>query len=134
VRTRHDQQRVGQLLTNLLGNAVKFTPPGGTVTLTLERSGDDAVLRVSDTGIGIDAAELPHVFDRFYRGTRAAEARATGSGLGLSIVKSIVDMHRGVITVDSAPDRGTTVEVRLPRDPETALLSVTDSSPARGRR
>ena len=134
VRTRHDQQRVGQLLTNLLGNAVKFTPPGGTVTLTLERSGDDAVLRVTDTGIGIDAAELPHVFDRFYRGTRAAEARATGSGLGLSIVKSIVDMHRGVITVDSAPDRGTTVEVRLPRDPETALLSVTDSSPARGRR
>lgn len=133
LRTRHDQQRVGQLLSNLLGNAVKFTPAGGTVTLTLERDGDGAVLRVTDTGIGIDPAELPHVFDRFYRGTRAAEARATGSGLGLSIVKSIVDMHHGVITVDSAPDQGTVVEVRLPHDPETAPAPMTDSSPPRGR-
>ena len=131
VRTRHDQQRIGQLLSNLLGNAVKFTPSGGRVTLTLERDGDGAVLRVSDTGIGIDATELPRIFDRFYRGTRAAEARATGSGLGLAIVKSIVDMHRGRITVDSAPGQGTTVEVRLPRDPET--VRVTDSSSARGR-
>ena len=131
VRTRHDQQRIGQLLSNLLGNAVKFTPSGGSVTLTLERNGDGAVLRVSDTGIGIDASELPHIFDRFYRGTRAAEARATGSGLGLAIVKSIVDMHRGLITVDSAADRGTTVEVRLPKDPDA--VTVTDSSSARGR-
>lgn len=131
VRTKHDQQRIGQLLSNLLANAVKFTPSGGTVTLTLSRNGEGGILRVSDTGIGIDASELPHVFERFYRGTRAAEARATGSGLGLAIVKSIVDMHRGVITVDSAPGRGTTVEVRLPRDPEAT--TVTDSSSARGR-
>ena len=131
MRTRHDQQRIGQLLSNLLGNAVKFTPTGGTVTLALERNGDGAVLRVSDDGIGIDAVELPHVFDRFYRGTRAAETRATGSGLGLAIAKSIVDMHRGVITVDSAPGAGTTVEVRLPRDPDAAR--VTDSSSPRGR-
>jgi signal transduction histidine kinase len=120
VRTRHDQRRVGQLLSNLLGNAVKFTPAGGHVTLSLERDTDSAILRVSDTGIGIDADELPRVFDRFYRGTGAAEARATGSGLGLAIVKSIVDMHRGVITIDSTPGRGTTVEVRLPRDPSAA--------------
>jgi signal transduction histidine kinase len=133
LRTRHDQQRVGQLLSNLLGNAVKFTPSGGRVTLALERDGDGAILRVTDTGIGIDATELPHIFDRFYRGTRAAQARATGSGLGLSIAKSIVDMHHGVITVDSAPGRGTTVEVRLPRDPETTAPSMTDSSSARGR-
>ena len=135
VRTRHDQQRIGQLLTNLLANAVKFTPPGGHVTLSLERNGNGAVMRVSDSGIGIDPSELPHIFDRFYRGNRAAEARATGSGLGLAIVKSIVDMHRGVITVDSAPDRGTTVEVRLPRDPDAERVAerVTDSSPPRGR-
>jgi signal transduction histidine kinase len=120
VRTRHDQQRVGQVLSNLLGNAVKFTPAGGHVTLSLERDTDAAILRVSDTGVGIDADELPRVFDRFYRGTGAAEARATGSGLGLAIVKSIVDMHRGVITIDSTPGRGTTVEVRLPRDPAAA--------------
>jgi signal transduction histidine kinase len=124
VRTRHDQQRVGQLLSNLLGNAVKFTPPGGRVTLTLERDTDAAILRVADTGIGIDAGELPRIFDRFYRGTHAAEIRATGSGLGLAIVKSIVDMHRGVITVDSAPGRGTTVEVRLPRDPSAASAAA----------
>lgn len=132
VRTRHDQQRVGQLLSNLLGNAIKFTPSGGSVTLTLARNGEGGVLRISDTGIGIEAAELPHIFERFYRGTRAADARATGSGLGLAIVKSIVDMHRGVITVDSSPERGTTIEVRLPRDPEAA--TVTDSSSGRGRR
>lgn len=131
VRTRHDQQRVGQLLSNLLGNAVKFTPAGGSVTLSLERDGDAAVLRVTDTGIGIDPDELPHVFERFYRGTGAAETRATGSGLGLAIAKSIVDMHHGVITVDSAPGRGTTVEVRLPRDPDA--VTVTETSSARGR-
>ena len=131
VRTRHDQQRVGQLLSNLLGNAVKFTSSGGSVTLSLERNGDSAIMRVADTGIGIDPTELPHVFDRFYRGTGAAETRALGSGLGLAIAKSIVDMHHGLITVDSSPGDGTTVEVRLPRDPEATL--VTDSSSPRGR-
>ena len=88
-------------------------------------------MRVADTGIGIDPTELPHVFDRFYRGTGAAETRALGSGLGLAIAKSIVDMHHGLITVDSSPGEGTTVEVRLPRDPEATL--VTDSSSPRGR-
>lgn len=133
VRTRHDQQRIGQLLSNLLGNAVKFTPSGGSVTLTVEADGDGGILRVADTGIGIAPSELSHIFDRFYRGTRAAQERATGSGLGLAIVKSIVDMHRGVIAVDSTPGHGTTVEVKLPRDPETSAVTVTDSSPARGR-
>jgi signal transduction histidine kinase len=129
VRTRHDQQRVGQLLSNLLGNAIKFTPSGGHVTLSVERDTDQAILRVTDDGIGIAADELPRVFDRFYRGTAAAEARATGSGLGLAIVKSIVDMHRGVITIDSTPGRGTTVEVRLPRDPAAVTSAPGAASP-----
>jgi signal transduction histidine kinase len=74
---------------------------------------------VSDTGVGIDSAELPRIFDRFYRGTLAHEARASGSGLGLAIVKSIVDLHAGRITVDSKLGMGTTFSVILPKDPRS---------------
>jgi two-component system phosphate regulon sensor histidine kinase PhoR len=119
VRTRHDQQRIGQLLSNLLANAVKFTPPGGHVTLSLDRNGNGAVMRVSDSGIGIDPSELPHIFDRFYRGSRANEARGAGSGLGLAIVRSIVDMHGGTVTVESGPGAGSRFTVRLPSDPRS---------------
>ncbi|OGN86812.1 MAG: hypothetical protein A2X23_08495 [Chloroflexi bacterium GWC2_73_18] len=123
VRTRHDQQRVGQLIGNLIDNAVKFTPAGGRVVVRLEPADDGATISVADTGIGIGPEELPHIFDRFYRGTRAAEARAAGSGLGLAIVKSIVDMHRGRISVDSRSGEGTTVTVRLPRDPASVAAA-----------
>ena len=78
---------------------------------------------VSDTGAGIAPDEMPYVFDRFWRGARTPELRASGSGLGLSIVKSIVDMHEGTINITSAPDTGTRVTVDLPR-------SVAVSSPA----
>ena len=126
VRQRHDPQRIGQVLTNLVGNALKFTPSGGTVTVSLEPVADGALLVVADTGVGIDAAELPHVFDRFYRGTLANEERGTGSGLGLSIVRSVVEMHGGTVSVESVLDEGTRVTVHLPRD-------VTVSSPSGGR-
>jgi signal transduction histidine kinase len=126
VRQRHDPQRIGQVLTNLIGNALKFTPPGGTVTVSLEPVADGAMLVVADTGVGIDAAELPHVFDRFYRGTLANEERGTGSGLGLSIVRSVVEMHGGTASVASTLGEGTRVTVHLPRD-------VTVSSPSGGR-
>jgi two-component system phosphate regulon sensor histidine kinase PhoR len=120
VRVRHDPQRIGQVAANLLGNAIKFTPPGGTVVLTLEPHRDGARLEVRDTGVGIDASEIPHVFERFYRGSRANEARGSGSGLGLAIVKSIVDMHGGRIAVESRVGAGTTFTVILPRDPKHA--------------
>jgi len=126
VRQRHDPQRVGQVLSNLVGNALKFTPAGGRVAISLKAVRDGADLRVSDTGVGIDSAELPHVFDRFYRGSRAMEQRAGGSGLGLAIVRSIVEMHGGRVTVTSKLGRGTEVTVHLPRE-------VTQSSPAGGR-
>ena len=123
VRQRHDPQRIGQVLSNLIGNAIKFTPAGGSVTVSLEATGDGARLSVADTGVGITAEELPHVFERFYRGTQVSEERGSGSGLGLSIVHSIVDMHGGRVTVDSQPGEGTTVAVDLPRE-------VAQSSPS----
>jgi signal transduction histidine kinase len=117
---RHDPPRIGQVVSNLVGNALKFTPRGGSVQVTLEpfRLGS-ARLQVSDTGVGIDAAELPLIFGRFYRGSRANEARSSGSGLGLAIVRSIVEMHGGRIAVESGIGTGSTFTVTLPSDPRT---------------
>ncbi|MEX1296671.1 MAG: HAMP domain-containing sensor histidine kinase [Candidatus Limnocylindrales bacterium] len=119
----HDPPRLGQVLGNLIGNAIKFTPAGGTVEVAVKRTAEGASFIVSDTGVGIDPDELEHVFDRFYRGTRRREERAGGSGLGLAIARSIVDMHHGRISISSTPDVGTEVVVTLPED-------VAASSPA----
>jgi signal transduction histidine kinase len=120
VRIRHDPQRVGQVMANLIGNALKFTPPGGTVTVEVRPQRGGAAVVVRDTGVGIDTTELPHIFERFYRGSQASEARGSGSGLGLAIVKSIVDMHGGRVAVESRLGTGTTFTVTLPRDPRPA--------------
>ena len=112
----HDPPRLGQVLANLIGNAVKFTPAGGHVRVGLEPTSEGARFTVADDGVGIDPDELEHVFDRFYRGTRMPEERASGSGLGLAIVRSIVDMHGGRVAITSRPDAGTTVEIDLPVD------------------
>jgi signal transduction histidine kinase len=117
LRIRHDPPRIGQVLTNLIGNAIKFTPPGGSVAIALGPHRDGARIDVTDTGVGIDAGELPRIFDRFFRGSRANEARGSGSGLGLAIVRSIVDMHHGSIAVDSRLGTGSRFTVILPRDP-----------------
>ncbi len=116
LRQRHDPMRVGQVLSNLIGNAIKFTPPGGRVDVELRPTAEGAEISVSDTGVGIDADELPHIFERFYRGSRTPQERGAGSGLGLSIAKSIMDMHHGRISVQTAADTGTRVVVTLPRD------------------
>jgi signal transduction histidine kinase len=124
---RHDAQRMGQVVTNLVGNALKFTPRGGSVHVRVIPHGSGGSIEVTDTGVGIDPSELPHIFDRFYRGSRANEARGSGSGLGLAIVKSIVDMHRGRVTVESLVGRGTTFTVTVsdgPDDLEPAVASV----------
>jgi signal transduction histidine kinase len=119
LRIRHDPQRVGQVVTNLVGNAIKFTPKGGSVEVVVAPFGDGARIDVTDTGTGIDASELPRIFERFYRGSLANEARGSGSGLGLAIVRSIVDMHGGSVTVDSRLGAGSRFSVFLPRDPRT---------------
>jgi two-component system sensor histidine kinase MtrB len=111
----HDPPRLGQVLGNLISNAIKFTPAGGHVQVAVAATEEGARFIVRDDGVGIDPAELEHVFDRFYRGTRRPEERAGGSGLGLAIARSIVDMHEGRVTISSTPDVGTEVEVTLPR-------------------
>ncbi len=117
VRIRHDPQRIGQVVANLVNNALKFTGREGSVTVDVAATPDGARIDVADTGVGIDPAELPHIFERFYRGSRANEARGSGSGLGLAIVQSIVDMHGGSIFVESTIGAGARFTVLLPRDP-----------------
>jgi signal transduction histidine kinase len=110
-----DRERIVQLLTNLVGNGLKFTPRGGQVRVMLTDQPEGAVLEVRDSGPGILASEMPHVFERFFRGTNVGEARASGSGLGLAIARSIVEMHGGQIEVASAIGEGSAFTVRLPR-------------------
>lgn len=112
-----DADRIARVLSNLLSNAAKYSPTGGTIRLTLGREEGDggswALLTVRDTGVGIPAADLPHVFDRFRRGSNVA-GHIRGTGIGLASVKQIVEQHGGRITLRSREDRGTTVVVRLP--------------------
>ena len=109
-----DRLRLRQLFLNLIDNAIKYTPDGGKVTLALERENGLVVFRVSDTGIGIPDADLPRIFDRFYRVDKARSREMGGTGLGLSIAKWIAELHRGTITVDSEVLKGAVFTVRLP--------------------
>ncbi len=111
-----DADRLKQLLLNLVGNAIAYTPEGGTVTLSLHRRPDGMVrICVADTGIGIAPNDLPHIFDRFWRVDRARTRKAGGSGLGLSIAKSIAEAHGGTLQVESELGKGSTFEVLLPQ-------------------
>ena len=109
-----DPGKLAQVCYNIIENAIKYTPDGGTITVTLHRMGRDAVLEISDTGVGIPAEDLPHVFDRFYRVDKARSRDTGGTGLGLSIVQQIVRLHAGSVTVSSEPGKGTTFTVQLP--------------------
>lgn len=102
-----------QLLLILVDNALKYTPRGGSVWISLDRSGDGAVLTVRDTGMGISPEDLPHVFERFYRADKARAREEGGAGLGLAIAKWIAEEHHGDLTVESELGRGTTFSLRL---------------------
>jgi signal transduction histidine kinase len=115
VMLEFDRERIVQLLTNLVGNGLKFTPRGGQVRVTLSDPPEGAMIEVRDSGPGILASELPHVFERFFRGTNVGDARASGSGLGLAIARAIVEMHGGQIEVASKIGEGSAFIVRLPR-------------------
>ncbi len=109
-----DESLLLQLLLNLLDNAIKYTPAGGTVRANWALEGESAFVTVSDTGIGIEPEHVPHVFERFYRVDKARSRSEGGTGLGLAISRWIVDAHGGEITVASTPGHGTSVTVRLP--------------------
>ncbi|HYE59320.1 MAG TPA: HAMP domain-containing sensor histidine kinase, partial [Rhodothermales bacterium] len=112
-----DGTRLLRLLDNLLGNARTHTPSGGTVTLRARPEGDGVVVEVADTGVGIDPEVLPHLFDRYWRGSDARTRRPDGSGtgLGLAIAAQIARLHGGTLTVESAPGAGSTFTLRLAR-------------------
>ena len=111
-----DRERFAELLANLVGNAIRYNRDGGKVEVRLRRQNGDALLEVADTGIGIPADELPHVFERFYRVDKARSRALGGSGLGLAIAKWVVEAHGGRITVASTVGAGTTFAVSLPRE------------------
>lgn len=116
VTLRADGPRMGQVVRNLMTNAIKFTPVGGTVTLSVETRDEEALLCVRDTGVGIAPEHVEKIFDRFYQvSAPGPNARAHGQGLGLAIVRIIVEGHGGVITVDTAPRQGSAFTVHLPR-------------------
>jgi signal transduction histidine kinase len=117
VRVHGDEESLRRVMLILLDNAIKYTPirgeeGEGRVIVSLERSDGQAVLRVRDTGIGIDPADLPHIFERFYRADRARSRQ--GTGLGLSIAQTLVEQMGGHITAESMPGKGSTFSVRLP--------------------
>src|SRR5262249_5352646 len=101
-----DEDELHRVLVNLLENAQNYTPEGGTVAISTSLDSDRVTVKVSDTGIGIDSDELPHIFNRFYRSDRAKASIKSGSGLGLAIVKRVVDLHHGTIEVQSSPGQG----------------------------
>jgi two-component system sensor histidine kinase BaeS len=112
VPIRADADRMHQAVVNLLANAARYCRPGDTVTVRAFKSGNIAVVQVADTGPGIDPADLPHVFDRLWRGTTSATV--TGSGIGLAVVRELVTAHCGTVDVDSPPGGGTTFTIALP--------------------
>jgi len=107
--------RLRQVVVNLLDNAIKYTPEGGRIVVRVKTEPNWAILEVIDNGIGISQEALPHVFDRFYRSEQVEARKARGTGLGLSMVQSIVEAHGGKVTVESSEDKGSTFRVEFPR-------------------
>ncbi len=123
-----DDDRLHQLLTNLLENAVRFTPAGGRVTVTARPEGNRATLVVEDTGVGISPEHLQRIFDRFYRVDPARNRATGGTGLGLAIVRRIAESHGGGVCVESEPGRGARFTVTLPLAPEVRADAVASAA------
>jgi signal transduction histidine kinase len=109
-----DPDALRSAIQNIVGNAVKYSPEGATVDVAANRQGTAVQIRVVDRGLGIDNDDLPHVFKPFYRGRRAVDAQVRGSGVGLSVVRHVIDAHHGTIEIDSRASEGTTVTIVLP--------------------
>lgn len=133
-----DEARLAQVVSNLLTNAARYTPPGGDISLTAVVEGSDLVLRVKDSGMGIDADTLPKIFDVFVQGTRAIDRREGGLGIGLALVRNLVALHGGTVSAHSeGRDRGSEFIVRLPvapaTDAEPAFLQPPPRAPVQAR-
>jgi two-component system sensor histidine kinase BaeS len=111
---RLDAPRIGRVLNNLIGNALRHTPAGGAVSVSARRESGHVLIEVSDSGEGIRPEDLPHVFERFYRGEKSRNRDTGGSGLGLAIARGIVQAHGGEIRAQSQPGAGTTFHISLP--------------------
>jgi two-component system sensor histidine kinase SenX3 len=110
-----DETQLTSMFTNLVDNAVKYTPPGGRVEVVGGSEASEIVISISDTGIGITEGKIPRIFERFYRVDKARSKATGGTGLGLSIVRHVAQNHGGRVTVESAPNEGSTFTVFLPR-------------------
>lgn len=114
-----DRERMQQVMTNLVSNAVKYSAAGGCIRVTVEDRGDSGVIRVEDQGIGIPAEDLKRIFERFYRTDKSRTRKTGGAGIGLTIVKAIVQAHRGTVTAESEAGKGSVFTVTLPKDDPT---------------
>jgi two-component system, OmpR family, phosphate regulon sensor histidine kinase PhoR len=114
VSVEADPDRLSQVFVNLIDNAIRHTPSGGFVTVELDANGNDAIMRVRDTGMGIPYRDIPHIFERFYVVDRSRTRESGGAGLGLAIVKGIIDAHGGTVATESMLGSGTLFTVRLP--------------------
>lgn len=112
IKVLGSEDKLMRAFLNVIDNAVKFTPNGGTIALTVKKKNARAVFTVKDTGIGITKTDLPHIYNRFYRG--AGTEKTLGSGLGLSIALALINAHRGTIDVKSKSGKGTSVTIELP--------------------
>jgi signal transduction histidine kinase len=110
-----DETQLTSMFTNLVDNAVKYTPPGGRVEVVGGSEGSEIIISISDTGIGIPEGNIPRIFERFYRVDKARSKATGGTGLGLSIVRHVAQNHGGRVTVESTPNEGSTFTVYLPR-------------------
>lgn len=115
VSVHADKNRLSQVISNLLSNAVKYTPEGGIIEIQVEETGQDGIVKVKDTGIGIPKEELPFIFERFYRTDKSRNRKSGGAGIGLAIVKSIVTAHGGTVTAESEEDKGSCFTVSIPK-------------------
>jgi two-component system, OmpR family, heavy metal sensor histidine kinase CusS len=126
---RADPDQLRRLTFNLLDNAIKFTPVGGTIRIGLERSEGQACLSIADSGVGIPAEHIPHLFDRFYRVDPARGQETEGTGLGLAICRSIAEAHGGQVRIESVVGRGTRATFVMPASADNAVMSSrTDSA------
>jgi two-component system sensor histidine kinase ResE len=123
-----DPERINEVTGNLLSNAFKFTAAGGDVELIAAPADGAVVIQVRDTGAGIPADQLPHVFEKFYQADNQRAASAKGTGLGLAIAKEIVEAHRGTITCESKIGEGTTFTITLPVSVKNRRRSTTRRS------